>query len=493
MYPNMFNFLPQGRGKNLTPNLDRLVAEGTILMNQHVASPVCTPSRFNCLTGRYASRAQNNAFLERTASEEQSVVEWNSYIRPEDPIILSKLLKEQGYHTGFVGKNHVIEAPELHPFPDYNASARDPENAAKLKANHEIVKAAVRRAGFDYAESLYHNNPTYLGLAEVAVQNLDWIAQAGLEFIEQAQKNPFFLYFATTVPHAPAQPERSWNADPRITAEGWIDTPPNVLPPRATIPERLKAAGIKKDKKANLLWLDDALGALISKLEECGQLDNTIILFFNDHGQDAKGSLYQGGVLDPSVIWKQGGFACGSVCNALVSNVDFAPTLLELSGGDPATIDFDGNSFETALSGVDQDAERALFFELGYARAVRKGRWKYLAIRYPEAAEKMTSEQREQALKAYNDDRRSRNQKVINEDPTKPFSHLMLVPGGGSAERPSLKKYPAYHAPDQLYDLENDPDEQNNLAAHPEYRQQLETMKTELKRHLDTLPGSFEL
>jgi len=69
MYPEMFNCLPEGEGKNLTPNLDRLAAEGTIMMNQYVVSPVCTPSRFNCLTGNYASRATNKQFLAKTEHE----------------------------------------------------------------------------------------------------------------------------------------------------------------------------------------------------------------------------------------------------------------------------------------------------------------------------------------------------------------------------------------------------------------------------------------
>ncbi|MGB0185195.1 MAG: sulfatase-like hydrolase/transferase, partial [Opitutales bacterium] len=62
MLPQHFNCLPQGKGKNLTPNLDRLAREGTLMMGQHVVSPVCTPSRYNVLTGKFGSRAQNPWF-----------------------------------------------------------------------------------------------------------------------------------------------------------------------------------------------------------------------------------------------------------------------------------------------------------------------------------------------------------------------------------------------------------------------------------------------
>ena len=118
MRPEMFNFLPQGKGKNLTPALDRLAAEGTILMGQHVASPVCTPSRFNCLTGLYASRATNKTFTDFTRKNDgQTVIQWKSFMKAGDRS-LAGLLQAAGYTTGMVGKNHVVEVPGLNRFPD---------------------------------------------------------------------------------------------------------------------------------------------------------------------------------------------------------------------------------------------------------------------------------------------------------------------------------------------------------------------------------------
>jgi len=58
------------------------------------------------------------------------------------------------------------------------------------------------------------------------------------------------------------------------------------------------------NQRANVLWLDDALGALLDKLREHGLEKNTLVFFFNDHGQRAKGTLYQGGVRNPSIIWR---------------------------------------------------------------------------------------------------------------------------------------------------------------------------------------------
>ena len=493
MYPEMFNSLPQGAGRNMTPNLDRLASEGTTMINQYVVSPVCTPSRFNCLTGRYASRATNAEFLKKTEAEGgQTVIQWNTFITANDSI-LPHYLKKLGYTTGMVGKNHVIEARGLYRFPDYNADPGEPEIRQKVEENYQKVKSAVMGSGFDFADGLYHNNPNFIGLSELAVQNLDWTTEAGLKFIEESSSNPFFLYFATTVPHGPTEANRSWNADPRITARGILDEAPVGMPARHTLPERLRAAGFEGKNRENILWLDDALGALIDKLEAHGILDNTIIFFFNDHGQHAKGTLYQGGVYNPSIIWKSGGFECGSVCDAQISNVDFAPTILEMAGSRNIPDGLDGSSFKGALDGEEVQSGESLFFELGYARAVIIGKYKYYAVRYPDYALNWDPEERAGVLDRYNKGREFRNMSIVNRDPEKPFSHLEVVPGGGNAEHGSYGKRPGYFDPDQLYDLEADPGEIMNLAGKPEYETVLLELKGVLKEYLEDLPGDFDL
>ena len=491
MLPKHFNTLQKGSDKYLTPNLDRLAKEGTLMSEQHVVSPVCTPSRYNVLTGQYGSRAQNAFFKQTTKKAGQTIVEFNTHITQRDAI-LPKRLQAAGYNTGMAGKNHVVEVHGQKKFPDFNASAKDPANKALLKANHDHVCQAMREVGFDFADSVYHNNPNFLGLREVAVQNMEWITDAGVRFIKQPRENPFFLYFATTVPHSPINAKRSWQADPRLTAIGYLDTAPDVQPARETIPTRLKAAGIRvTDESANILWLDDALGALLDALEASGTIDNTVIFFFNDHGQRAKGTVYQGGVKNPSFVWRKGGFPVGARSDALVSNVDFAPTILDLTHTDYDPSDFDGQSFLPFLQGEPQAEDRPLYFELGYARGLRIGDWKYMAIRYPEHIETMSLEERAAILKDWNDKRRSRHLNVVTEDPTQPFSHLTAIPGGGDAEKRSTGSLPAYFDRDQLYNLAKDPNEQINLAYDPAYAQTFAKMQTALKAQLETLPGGF--
>jgi len=346
-------------------------------------------------------------------------------------------------------------------------------------------------SGFDYAASIYHNNPDGNGPRALAVHNLDWIAKGALDFIDENKDGPFFLYFASTVPHGPTVKERSWGADRRITADGIMDEPVSVLGNSEDLPKRLRKAGIDQPGRENILWLDDAVGAIIKRIEKHGLDDNTIIFFFTDHGQDAKGTIYQGGVSDPSIVWRKGGFPCGSVNNALVSNIDFAPTILDYAGRSSSGIDFDGRSFRPVLEAKAEEIHDSLYFEMGYTRGVRKGRWKYVALRYPERARNMSLAERKAILERSNAKLRERGKKVRCIDPSAPFSHISLIPGGGDAEAASTGKYAGYYDADQLYDLSSDPGEQKNLANNPKYSGILDQMKRELKKYLDQLPGGF--
>ncbi|MBI9072983.1 MAG: sulfatase-like hydrolase/transferase [Melioribacteraceae bacterium] len=488
-----FNFLPRGKGKNLTPNIDKLAMDGTIFLNQYVASPVCTPSRYNCLTGRFAGRAGNQSFKNSIKKNRQNVVQWNTSIIPSD-ITVAEVLRDAGYKTGFVGKNHVIEVKNWQQLA-YDSDLSSEENRLILEKNDRKVRQAIQNSGFDYTASIYHRNPEAIGAKELSVHNMDWIAQGAVDFIDTLdEENPFFLYFAATLTHGPNEAERSWNANPLATPNGMLKNKLAVMPDRSTIPERLKNAGLENQNKENLLWLDDAIGAVINKLEEKGLDDNTYIFFFNDHGQDAKGTIYQGGILNPSIIWKKGGLKSGNESLVKISNIDFAPTILDLADVYYKPAMFDGKSFGHVLNGSTEPVHDELYFEMGYTRAIIKGEYKYLALRYPEYAEKWSYDKRKDILDAFNKRRAKRNQIIVNpNDPMKPFSHIMLLPGGGAAEFESTGKLPGYYDSDQLYNIKNDHEELTNLADDPNHKDKLLELKSIMSEYINTFPGGFPL
>jgi arylsulfatase A-like enzyme len=489
MYPWQMNFMPEGRGQNYTPNLDRLATEGTIMRNQYVASTVCTPSRYNVLTGRYASRAQDPRFVADLERKGQPHVQWNTYIDPTRERTLANHLSDAGYRTGFVGKDHVVYVPDREHI-GLSADPEDPKIQARMKHNAEVNEMALKNAGFEYVSRVYHNNPDFNGSRDLAVHNQDWITEGAVEFIKQEDDRPFFLYFATTIPHGPTPPERSWNADKRATPEGWLKHPPKVQPDAASIARR--ACHEDVEGKETLIWLDDAIGVLLETLEANGELENTIIFFFNDHGQAAKGSVYQGGVYNPSIVWKENGWPVGAGSDALVSNIDFTPTILDLANAQPPD-NVDGTSFLPILTGEKDSVRDSLFFEMGFSRAVLKDDVKYIALRYPPQIANMSIQQRQANLDEMNDNLRERGRPVHTEDPTMPFGHLMAIPGGHDAEQGAVNTYPHYYEPDQLYDLSSDPKERNNLIDDEAYSDEEKELKSLMQDYLQDLPGNFNL
>ena len=503
MYPWMFNNSPEGKSSdgnplNLTPTLDRLATEGVWLENMKVVSPVCTPSRYNSLTGNYASRAINESFVGFTETNDgQTVIQWNSYLVPGQET-MGTYFQNLGYKTGFVGKNHIIESLSQvgeSAKPDLKADPFDPKVKEGLEYRYKELQKDIMKSGFDYADKLYHNNPNWLGIRALAYQNMDWIAEGGVEFIKTYKEEPFMLYIASTIPHAPLDAEHSWKADRKITTRGVLENAPDVLPqpPVESIENRIKEAGFEGKNRENLLWLDDAVGALFKQLEEEDVLDNTIVVFFNDHGQNFKGTLYEGGVNSQAFIWKKGGFEVGNALSTPVSNVDFLPTLLDLAGDTENLDKFDGKSFKSALEGKEFTGRKSMYHELGYARAVVKDGFKYYAVRYPKWAEEFTFEQRKDTLQKYTKFRESFGEHGISDNPNDPYGQLEMVPGGGGAEHNAYLNHPNFSDPDQLYDLENDPNEEHNLINDPKYAEKLKMLKQELNKYIESLPGKFEL
>jgi arylsulfatase A-like enzyme len=495
-----FNFLPSGQdengnGVNLTPNIDQLVGEGVHFSNMYCTSPVSTPSRYSCLTGQYPSRS----LTPEERDDNQTAVHWNTKVTASTPTF-PKVLRKKGYYTGAVGKIHGIDLGKRESVP-LDADPRDPEVIKTLKQNQQNLVEQVKNAGFHYAKNLYHGNP-YGEQApdELRVHNLDWIFKGAVDFINKAKEKekPFFLWVATTVSHSPYQPERAYDANPLATPAGYLDDTIRIMPPRHTIPERIKNADIPQEhfnRKCNLLWLDDGIGALREKLEELGVDDNTVIIYFNDHGTEAggKGSLYQKGVKSVGFAWSKDIFSGGKNFEPKIQNIDFAPTILDLGGISPGKHEFiDGESILPALQGKSARVHESLYFELGNARAIVMDSLKYYAVRHPSRIKNMSYEDRKKLL-----DRRARRaqRRGFDEwpvkDPSTPFGHIGMFPGGFSFTWKAMDKHPHYFDEDQLYNLNRDPEETVNLAEKPGYQEELEKMKAELNRYVKNLPGDF--
>jgi arylsulfatase A-like enzyme len=500
---DLYTSSEEGVGNNLTPNLARLAEEGTIFHNQYIPTTICSPSRYSSLTGLYghASRTCQNDRISRAI--DFPFVTYNAVMNKHDDNI-ARTLQAAGYTTGMVGKAHFVG----HRFTDKielagDSDPSDPEVQQALLHNYQLEVEVLKDVGFDEVNSLYfHGDVRQHKVEALRSHNMDWVAKGALDFLDHAAsvEKPFYAYVAPTLPHEPHAGRRSWNADARITPMGMLEEPVQVLPDRADIPNRLAAAGIPlvtertitgngicplcahgmlcEDRRAMMVSIDDTLGAMLDKLEANGQLDNTIIFFFNDHGQAGKSTIYESGAVSPSVIWKSDRFPIGAETEAFVSNIDFAPTIADLAGVE-LPYEADGVSLLPLLEGETDSVRDSVYMELGFSRGVRKGDWKYIALRYTQSAVDLG------ICDLTEDGIRSR------------FGHMGRLGGESPAERyyDMIKRveraYPHYYDEDQLYHLEADPTEQNNLAEDRRFKEVLAEMKAELTKHLSTSPGTF--
>jgi len=473
-----------GGGANvLTPNLDRLAAGGMVFTRHYATSSVCTPSRYSYLSGRLPCRSTHPGFLRKNEGKPLKI-DFSVHFRPGERTAAS-LFQAAGYRTGMVGKWHAggAAAPitNVKYLPDEASAFREGDDladaavAAKLKAEYDIIRQSIRSLGFDYAEGINWGNTDDRKIRAQRVHNLDDQAKAAVDFLDGAARDgqPFFLHLASSTIHGPhhlASIEGEGNL--RITQAGLVDGLGGVLPPRASVRARLAAAGLAVNHRtAGALWLDDLVGAVQARLEALGLADNTIFVFSTDHGpHDGKATCYEGGTHIPACVRWPAGLAAGQATSAFMRNIDWLPTLAGRCGvGIPADYPVDGEDRWSAVTGRADDALGEVYAEMGYARSLRAGKWKYLAFRFPE------------------------DLIAAMRDGQAPMAANQMGDCGSGWSYFQALRYPAYFAQDQLYDLEADPGEQRNLAADPAQAAVLADMQARLARHLARFGRPFPL
>jgi len=226
--------------------------------------------------------------------------------------------------------------------------------------------------------------------------------------------------------------------------------------------------------------MDDAIGAVLERLRNLGIADNTVVIFSGDHGPSVGGKFtsYQRGVRIPCVCRWKAGIPGGRPIRAVAQTVDLLPTLLDMAGAKvPEDMVVDGQSLLPLMTGDRTDllGRDDLYFEFGYTRAVRTDRWKYIAWRPPRSL--VGPSQNGQMDTLYTHFGRPIPLDVVQ---------VNLITA-------SLVTYPHYFDPDQLYDLENDPREQVNLAGRAEFKGVLRDMKDRLSKYLKTFEAPFPL
>lgn len=434
-YGDVSSFNPAS--KIITPNIDIIASEGMVFSDAHSASAVCTPTRYGILTGRYSWR---------TSLKQGVTWSWDKPLIDSSRMTLASMLKEKGYTTACIGKWHLglgwimdeekgvadytqrlTEGPGSVGF-DYSyiipASLDIPPYV--YIENHEITSLPDRitsdtskfgwwREGHTGADFIHESV-----LPHLTDKAVDWIHNKAKE------EEPFFLYFALPAPHTPILPTTEFRGISNTNPYGDF-----------------------------VVMVDHMVGRVLDAVEYNNEEENTIIIFTSDNGcspqadfkqlyklghspsyvfRGHKADIFEGGHRIPFILkWPGMGNAGRSIVNTVSLN-DIMATMADITAYDlPADAAEDSYSILPLILGEQTDYKResVIHHSVDGYFAIRKGKWK-----------------------------------------------LNVCAGSGGWSYPTEKEAEEMGLPlIQLYDMDDDPGEQNNIASdYPEIVNELKEL-----------------
>ncbi|WP_146453633.1 sulfatase family protein [Rubripirellula tenax] len=424
-----------------TPHIDSLARDGAMLTRAYVTTSLCSPSRASILTGQYA---HNHRVVDN--------------YHPVDPtlVFFPQRLQASGYQTAFVGKWHMggeVDDPQRgfdHWISFKGQGTYWPDGHGTTREVPQTTYDGLNVNGKRVEQKGYITD-------DLTDEAIDWIDKTD-------RSKPFFLYVSHKAVHAdfvPADRHRGRYENEKLP----IEIPTVAAMDAGNMPmwvrnQRNSRHGVDfgynlKDFSPevyyrryceSLLAVDDGVGRLRKHLSDRGLAENTLFIYmgdngfqFGDHGLIDKRVAYEASAKVPLLMVAPGRVPAGTVFNDLVGNIDIAPTILDATGTDRLE-NVDGQSFWNSLCGnADKSTSReSLLYEYYWERnyphtptlhAIIGGRWKYIRCH-------------------------------------------------GLWDR------------DELYDLEADPGEMNNLIDAPEHAQRIASMNEELWSMIQSTNGN---
>jgi arylsulfatase A-like enzyme len=461
-------------GEIPTPNIDKLAAEGTMFTNAYTVASMCTPSRYSVLTGQFPGRCSAPSFAEENPLDEPYNIAWNAWITT-DKKTLPRILSENGFVTGMAGKWHIGKIAKDVILPSFQTD----ENLDNLETEKKLIEQQAihqslieKQGGFDDARSVVWGNYDGQKIKALNFHNFPWMTKGALSFLENQKsgEKPFFLYFAPTAVHGPNHVQ-DLKRDVTYTLGGRDRSLHNLNIDVPKIQEELSNVEPKtRHRYAGVAQTDHSVGLILEKLNELKLADNTVIIFMSDHNiEPGKATSYEKGIHVPLIVYWPGK-TNGAISDALVQNTDIYPTILEAAGISKSSEHIlDGVSMLSVINDPLQSTRKFIFSENGYTRSVSNGTYKYIALRYPESLiKKMKSGK-------------------IDFAP----SYVKAWPQDHSAI--AMKGFPSYFDQDQVYNIKNDPYEQDNLFKDISESDELKELQAALKTHLASFEHPFNL
>lgn len=381
----------KGHPDVLTPNLDRMAAEGVRFENAITQNPICTPSRVSYLSGQYC---HNHGYYGLSGPNPGGL-----------PGVIGHF-RRAGYATAAIGKIHC---------PEYWVEDQ-------CDVFHETVNCSIGGRSKAYSEFLLERGKA--DIADVNPQHSDgfpsrlsydelpdgWAAAESIRFMRRCREEgrPFFIHLSLEKPHQAYSPAREfWD----LYDEEKIHLPPNAdhdlagkMPAlRSTAdyyrkgdwiqfePRTFEAARRRKMRGylGNVSMVDHAVGQVLEALRQSGLAEDTIVVYTADHGdyacehgnmEKAPGICSDAITRVPCIWWGPGRLAAGRVADELVEAVDVCGTLAALAGLE-AMETSDGREYSHLLTGGRGALREIAVTEFAWSKSVRRGCYRY--VYYP--------------------------------------------------------------------------------------------------------------
>lgn len=409
-----------GQKLDLTPNLDRMAAEGVRFEHAFTCQPVCGPARACLQTGKYATEVGCHVNHRRLPADEKTV-----------PMHLS----DAGYEVGYIGKWHLASCGERGGPDDFRTRPVPPDRRGGY-ADYWLASDVLEFTSHSYDGYMFDGDGNQRDFPEGRYRAdaiTDWV----LEYLQtRSGEKPFFLFLSYIEPHH--QNDHHHYEGPKGSKErfGDFEVPGDLVDTDGDWREEFP------DYLGCINSLDMNLGRIRDELETLGMADNTVVVYTSDHGShfktrngEYKRSCHDGCTRVPMVACGPG-FTGGKTVSELVSLIDIPPTILAAGGVDTPQ-SMHGHPLQAVAAGSAQEWPDDIFLQISESqvgRAVRTSRWKY----------------------------------------------SVSAPGKDPIQDPASDTY----VEEFLYDLNADPHERNNLVADPSLADVRADMAARLKRHM---------
>ncbi len=406
-----------------TPNIDKLADGGLKFTNHYSGSAVCAPSRCTLITGVDTSHAttRSNTWSRRSDEGQPELA--------EDAQTIAHILKDAGYRTAIVGK-WGLGGVGTYSVP------------TKMGFDEFFGYICQAKAHTHHPDYLWHNEEKFV----IENNHRDKLQYAptliydyAMKFLEKSAKTPnvpFFLYYATTLPHTELISSKKYmdkyigKVEPEMPAyKGSKPFSARFIPLVAQEYPHAAYAAMIND-------LDDQVGSIVDFLKEKNLLDNTLIIVTSDNGANKPGGLndpdffgstsglrgyksdlYEGGIRAPMIAYWNGTIKKGQ-SNVMSAFWDMMPTFAQLAGQTPKYTD--GISMVPTFLGQEQKLHDSLYWEFHNKRAVRKGDWK-LVVFLPQG-------KKEGSVELYNlANDRAETKNVAQQNPEKTAELLKII------------------------------------------------------------------